>query len=129
MGKKYTISEISRQTGDSVRQLQRRVKDLVSIDKGKYLVDESVIPLLQSDDNIEASDDAIVVQEFTQTEYDELYKRLAEYPMLKEHISTVIKELDYHRKSSLKKDLQIEKILEIAVQRNYIEAKEKGLEN
>ena len=70
----------------------------------------------------------IVVQEFTQSEYSELHKRLSEYPLLKDYIKTILSELDYHKKSSESHNKQMEMILENIRERNFIEAKDKKLD-
>ena len=67
----------------------------------------------------------IVVQEFAQSEYNELHKRLSEYSLLKDYIKTILNELDYHKKSSESHNKQMEMILENSQQRNFIEAKDK----
>jgi hypothetical protein len=73
-------------------------------------------------------DSDIVVQEFTEDEYQEFHKRLSEYPILKERISDVLNELDYHKRSAESHNRQMEIILQTLQQRNFIEAKEKKLD-
>lgn len=135
MGKKYSVSEISRQTGDSSRQVQRKLKDLINIDKGSYKVDESIIKMLYPesvDDMITTSDDNTeeydVVEGFSSEEYQEFQKRLIEYPLLKQHLETIMNQLEYFKESSASKDKQMELILENIQQRNFIEAKDKKLD-
>jgi|TARA_R110000744_G_C19367766_1_gene562095 hypothetical protein len=135
VGKKYSVSEISRQTGDSSRQVQRKLKDLINIDKGSYKVDESIIKMLYPesvDDMITTSDDNTeeydVVEGFSSEEYQEFQKRLIEYPLLKQHLETIMNQLEYFKESSASKDKQMELILENIQQRNFIEAKDKKLD-
>ena len=125
--KKYTVLEISRQLGVNSRQVQRMLKDLINIEKGSYVVDYEIVKLLQSRDNLATNDD-IIVEGFTPKEYEEFRKRLIEYPLLKNHIKTILNELEYHRRSSDSKDRQLEIILQNIQQRNFIEAKEKKIE-
>ena len=122
---KYTVSEMSRQLGVNKRQVQRTLKNLINIENGKYIVDEKIIPLIENHDNTATSDDNIIIQEFTKEEYDELYKRLSEYPVLKEHLKSLINELDYHRNSNAKLTEIMNVLTRSIEQRNYIEANEK----
>lgn len=124
---KYTISEISRQYGDSVRQVQRKLKELINVDGKAYIVDSSVVDLMYSDvqsrhdcdtiatqsrqsaDSVSADRDndvAIedieveydVVEGFSAEEYQEFQKRLIEYPLLKGQIAALEEQIQYHRK-------------------------------
>lgn len=61
------------------------------------------------------------VEYFTEDEYQEFHKRLVEYEILKE-------QLDYHKRSAESHNKQMEIILSLMHQRNYIEAKEKELD-
>ena len=63
-----------------------------------------------------------VVEGFSTEEYQEFQKRLIEYPML-------IKDLEYHRESAKSHQRQMEIILRNLEQRNYIEAKDKRLDD
>ena len=135
MSKKYTVSEISRQTGDNPRQVQRKLKNLINIDKGSYIVDESIVDMLYhttANDNLTTANDINVeydiIEGFSTEEYQEFQKRLVEYPLLKEHLATIMNELEYHRKSGESKDKQMELILANIQQRNFIEAKDKKIE-
>ena len=135
MSKKYTVSEISRQTGDNPRQVQRKLKDLINIDKGSYIVDESIVNMLYPptpNDNLTTPNDINVeydiIEGFSTEEYQEFQKRLVEYPLLKEHLATIMNELEYHRKSGESKDKQMELILANIQQRNFIEAKDKKID-
>lgn len=120
--KKYTVSEISRQTGDSKRQVQRKLKELINTDGNKYLIDEKLFRILypatkRDNDVAELSYD--VVEGFSSEEYAEFQKRLIEYPRLKE-------DLEYHRKSAKSHQKQMEMILTLMNQRNLIEGADKG---
>jgi len=135
MSKKYTVSEISRQTGDKPRQVQRKLKNLINIDKGSYSVDESIVDMLYpatTNDNLATINDIEVeydvIEGFSAEEYQEFQKRLIEYPLLKEHLETIMNQLEYFKESSASKDRQMELILENIQQRNFIEAKDKKLD-
>ncbi|PCI02248.1 MAG: hypothetical protein COB81_05675 [Flavobacteriaceae bacterium] len=131
MSKKFSVSEISRQLGVNPRQVQRMLKNLISIEKGYYRVDESILELLQSHDNDTsisgqvATTDDMVIEGFTKEEYQEFKKRLIEYPLLKSHIQTILQELDYHKRSSESKNRQLELVLQNIRERNFIEATDK----
>ena len=62
-------------------------------------------------------------------QYHPLHTRLSAYPLLKEYIKTILNELDYHKKSAESHQRQMELILSNLQQRNFIEAKEKGMDN
>jgi hypothetical protein len=147
--RKYTISEISRQYGDSMRQVQRKLKELVNVDGKAYIIDSLVVDLMYSDsdrdnnrDNRD-SDVAIedieveydVVEGFSAAEYQEFQKRLIEYPLLKDQIAALEEQIDYHKnqveyhKSSTESTrIQMESLLEGFRERNFIEAKDKGFD-
>ena len=76
------------------------------------------------------------VEYFTSDEYEEFKKRITEYPFLKEqiesskqHLEAMEKQIEYFR-FSYNKQLEIhEKLIDSFRERNFIEAKEKGLDN
>lgn len=120
--KKYTVSEISRQFGDNVRQVQRKLKELINSDSGKYLVDKKIVDILYpatTNDNNTEMMSYDVVEGFTEEEYVEFKKRLIEYPRLKE-------DLEYHKRSAESHQRQMETILKIMYQRNLLEGGDKG---
>jgi len=147
---KYTISEISRQYGDSMRQVQRKLKELVNVDGKAYIIDSSVVDLMYNDadrdtdrdnrDNDVAIEDIEVeydvVEGFSAEEYQEFQKRLIEYPLLKDQIAALEEQIQYHRKqveyhmgSTESTRIQMQTLLEGFRERNYIEAKEKGYDD
>lgn len=155
MSEKYTVSEISRQTGDSVRQVQRKLKDLINIEAGKYIVDSLIVKILYpatTDDsdvaNLSKSENSNAregsnqdtefdhIEYFTDNEYQEFHKRLSEYPFLKEqlanskeYLDTLKNELEYHKSAYLRQLDIHEKMIDSVRERNFIEAKEKGMDN
>lgn len=126
----YTITDISTTLGVSERTVQRWINSLVFIDKNKTIIPQDVYQLLLSRHKPDTSTtiDDIVVEEFTKSEYAEFHKRLSEYPFLKEQITIILNELDYHKKSAESHNRQMEIILNSMQQRNFIEAKEKKLD-
>ena len=83
-----------------------------------------------------------VTEYFTDEEYQEFQKRLTEYPLLKEkieesknrlddskeYIQTLLNELEYHKQTYQKHLEMHQKMIDVFQQRNFIEAKEKGLD-
>lgn len=126
---KYTISDISATLSVTERTVQRWIETLVIKEGNKILVPEDVLELLKSrhvNDKVATSPDIEEkqfdrVEYFTEEEYQEFHKRLVEYDILKD-------QLQYHRKSSESHNKQMEMILQMMEQRNYIEAKEKKLD-
>ena len=126
---KYTISDISATLSVTERTVQRWIETLVIKEGNKILVPEDVLELLKSrhvNDKVATSPDIEEkqfdrIEYFTEEEYQEFHKRLVEYDILKD-------QLQYHRKSSESHNKQMEMILQMMEQRNYIEAKEKKLD-
>lgn len=126
---KYSIPDIAATFSVSERTAQRWVESLVIKDGNKTLIPEDVFYLLKSrhaPDISPTTDDNDIqpferVEYFTEEEYQEFHRRLVEYQSLKE-------QLEYHRKSSESHNRQMEVILNMMQQRNFIEAKEKKLD-
>lgn len=114
--KKYTVSEISKEFGDNPRQVQRKLKELINIDGGKYLIDESIVNMLYP----ATTDDYDVVEAFTKEEYAEFQKRLTEYQQLK-------KSLEFHKRSIESHQRQMEMMLRTISEKNHLEAESRGL--
>ena len=125
MENKYTTKQIAEILGVSDRSVRRYLTNYFSVDNGVYKVSDKMLEILKKE---HSPDSDIVVQEFTEDEYQEFHKRLSEYPILKERISDVLNELDYHKRSAESHNRQMEIILQTLQQRNFIEAKEKKLE-
>ena len=122
----YTVKEIAEILEVSDRTVRRYLNSYYSIEQGTYSISDKMLEVLKDEYLDEAAD--IVVQEFTTAEYDEFYKRLSEYPILKDYITTILNELEYHKESSRNHSRQLDLILENIQQRNYIEAKDKKLD-
>lgn len=150
--KKYTTKEVSELFGVSIRTVQRHIatiiEELTNTDKKGFLIPQDVVDLLKQRHNsdtiatLERHDDDNeneefpFVEYFTADEYQEFKKRITEYPFLKEqienskdHLEALEKQIEYFR-FSYNKQLEIhEKLIDAFKQRNFIEAKEKGLDN
>ncbi|MDM1514359.1 hypothetical protein [Myroides odoratimimus] len=137
---KYTTSDISATLGVSLRTAQRYIESLTIIENGKTFLSEDVFNLIISrhTNDKEATDKEElegITEFFTNEEYEEFQKRLTEYPLLKqmlssseEYISSLRNDLEYHR-AIYQKHLDIhEKLIESIKERNFIEAKEKKLD-
>jgi hypothetical protein len=122
----YNTKQIAEILKVSDKTVRRYLNSYFTINNGAYEVSEKMLDVLKND-YIENPD--IVVQEFTSGEYLEFHKRLSEYPVLMDRITDILKDLEYHRKSAESHNLQMELILRNLEQRNYIEAKDKKLDN
>ena len=122
MKESYTIEELSEELNVSTMTITRHLKGLVLKEKNKIIVPLDVVKLLQVrhkyDSNLESDDVFDIVEGFSSDEYQEFQKRLIEYPILKEQI-------EYHRKSAESHQRQMETILRVIEQKNYIEVANK----
>lgn len=125
MENKYTSKEIAEILNVSDKSVRRYLNSYFSIEKGAYKVSEKMLNLLKIEHLGQSPDTDIQgyerIEYFTEEEYQEFHKRLVEYPNLKE-------QLEYHKKSSENHSRQMDIILNIMQQRNFIEATEKRLE-
>lgn len=155
MNIKYTTSDISKKLNISERTVRRRIEELINIKKGRYEISEEILQLIektdksadrlrtpsgQTSDTSEADKESLSgtgfdhVEYFTNNEYQEFHKRLSEYPHLKEqlanskeYLDTLKNELEYHKSAYLRQLDIHEKMIDSVKQRNFIEAKEKGM--
>jgi DNA-directed RNA polymerase specialized sigma54-like protein len=141
--KKFTIKEIADDLQVSERTVLRQIQTISDKLKNPYskgfLIDEDLKNLIFSDkfqtNSDSENEDFPYVEYFTADEYEEFKKRITEYPFLKEqiesskqHLETMDKQIEYFR-FSYNKQLEIhEKLIDTFRERNYIEAKEKGLD-
>ena len=143
MSKKYSTADIARTLAVSERTVRRKLSKHLLIKDGKYEVSEEFFNFLKGNtdfadtpaDNLRTNADTTekeqeydIVEGFTAEEYQEFQKRLVEYPLLKDHLATIMNELEYHRESGRSKDKQMELILANIQQRNFIEAKDKKID-
>lgn len=125
MENKYTSKEIAEILNVSDKSVRRYLNSYFSIEKGAYKVSEKMLNLLKIEYLGQSTDTDIQgyerIEYFTEEEYQEFHKRLVEYSNLKE-------QLEYHKKSSENHSRQMDIILNIMQQRNFIEATEKRLD-
>ena len=140
MNNKYTTDDIATTLNVSIRTAQRYIENLINKDVSKISFKKDVFDLIISrysnDTKTTLSDTEIITDYFTPDQYEEFKKRLIEYPMLKKHIEGLQNEIEYHKTQyqSLmhlhKEFIQMHQTaLNNATQRNWIEAKEKHLDN
>jgi len=146
--KNYTTKEVAELIGVSERTIQRHIATLIetlktSNNKG-FTIPEDIVNLLSlrhQNDKITTESDTEnsefpYVEYFTEEEYEEFKKRITEYPFLKEQINisqeyleSLKSQIEYFR-MSYHRQLDIhEKLIDSVKERNFIEAKEKGLDN
>lgn len=137
---KYTTSDISATLGVSLRTAQRYLKELTAFENGKTFINKDVFDLIilrhGSDNQTTADDTEIITDYFTAEDYEEFKKRLIEYPMLKKHIDSLQNELRYHKTQYENLMILHKEFMQLhhaslnnITQRNWIEVKEKGLDN
>ena len=145
--KNYTTKEVAELLGVSERTIQRHIATLIETlkrpnNKG-FTIPEDVVNLLlsrhQNDKTTTESDtensEFPYVEYFTEEEYEEFKKRITEYPFQKEQINisqeyleSLKSQIEYFR-MSYHRQLDIhEKLIDSVKERNFIEAKEKGLD-
>jgi len=128
----YNSKEVAKILRVSDKSVRRYLNSYFSIENGAYKVSEKMLIVLKNEyleqtaDKLRTGSDTDVqefdrVEYFTEEEYQEFHKRLVEYNILKE-------QLDYHKRSAENHNRQMELILNMIQQRNYIEAKEKKID-
>lgn len=136
---KYSTQEVAEILNVTDRTVRRYLSTYISFDNNRFEISEKMLDILKNDypgqlsDSTrtasgQSSDDSgqqeqyDVIEGFTNEEYQEFQKRLIEHPILK-------KELEYHKKSAESHQRQMELILNNIRERNFIEAKDKRLDN
>lgn len=148
--KQYDLKDLANELNISERTARRYIDELINeaqnIRENKYkfsyLIFNSIVNSRQNFDTELTENDKGVTEYFTDEEYQEFQKRLIEYPILKEQIenskeylSTIENQMEYF-KNAYNKQLDMHENLIQSVknfsdnltQRNFIEAKEKGLD-
>ena len=115
----YKLKEIAEILDVSDRTVQRYLNSYFSMEKGAYIVSEKMLEILKSEylDN----DSDTIVEEFTKDDYIEFTKRLSEYPFLKERAESLLKDMEYYRKSMTSKGRQMELLLLAITSKRFIE--------
>lgn len=140
--KKYTTADIASDINVSERTVRRWITELIDYSGGKYTVSEEVFLLLKNKANAdklrtdlgqtadtEENEDFDYYEAFTADEYIEFQKRINEYPVLKEYIENLKEQIEFLRFNTAQQNEVIRDLSAGIKQRNYIEAKEKGLDN
>ncbi|MCA4810618.1 HTH domain-containing protein [Empedobacter stercoris] len=148
--KQYNLKDLANKLDISERTARRYIDELINETqtirenkyKFSYLIFNYIINSRQNIDIVLTESDNGVTEYFTEEEYLEFQKRLTEYPILKEQIqnskeylNTIENQMEYF-KNAYNKQLEMHENLVQSVknfsdnlmQRNYIEAKEKGLD-
>ena len=148
--KQYNLKDLANKLDISERTARRYIDELINETqtirenkyKFSYLIFNYIINSKQNIDTVLTESDNGVTEYFTEEEYLEFQKRLTEYPILKEQIqnskeylNTIENQMEYF-KNAYNKQLEMHENLVQSVknfsdnlmQRNYIEAKEKGLD-
>ena len=115
----YRIKEIAKILNVSDRTVERYLKSYFSLENGAYQVSEKMLEVLKFEYIDDESD--TVVEEFTKDDYMEFQKRLSEYPLLKERTESLLKDIEYHRKSIESHNRQMELILLSITNKKFIE--------
>lgn len=148
--KQYDLKDLANELNISERTARRYVDELINETqiirenkyKFSYLIFNSIVNSKQNIDTELTKSDNGVTEYFTDEEYQEFQKRLTEYPLLKEkieesknrlddskeYIQTLLNELEYHKQTYQKHLEMHQKMIDVFQQRNFIEAKEKGLD-
>ncbi|PNW10941.1 hypothetical protein C1637_25045 [Chryseobacterium lactis] len=149
--KNYTTKEVAELFGVSERTIQRHIATLIDslknpstkgisipFDVANFLASRHGYDKLTTDNDSvsEQENNYPYVEYFTEEEYEEFKKRITEYPFLKEQINisqeyleSLKSQIEYFR-MSYHRQLDIhEKLIDSVKERNFIEAKEKGLDN
>lgn len=131
----YNSKEVAEILGVSDKSVRRYLNSYFSINNGAYQVSEKMLNLLKNEflgqpaDNLRTTSDTPVqefdrVEYFTEEEYQEFHKRLVEYPLLKDRTESLLKDIEYHRKSMASKERQMELILLAITNKKFIEEEE-----
>ena len=109
MENKYTTKQIADILGVTDKSVRRYLNSYFSINNGAYEVSDKMLSILKSDylglsaDNLRTGSDTEnefpIIEGFTEEKYQEYQKRLIEYPLLKDQIEYLKKDILYHRKS------------------------------
>lgn len=149
--KEYSIKDLSLEFGVSERTILRQIQTILDKLKNPYSKEFKLSEELKNIiflDKIQTNSDNensefTHIEHFTEEEYLEFQKRLTEYPLLKEQIQNskeylnIIENQMEYFKNAYNKQLDMHENLIHSVrnfsdnlkQRNYIEAKEKGLDH
>lgn len=128
----YSSKEVAEILGVSDKSVRRYLISYFSIENGAYKVSEKMLDVLKNEflgqptDNLRTTSDSLVqgfdrVEYFTEEEYQEFHKRLVEYPLLKDRTESLLRDIEYHRKSMTSKERQMELLLLAITNKKFIE--------
>ena len=127
----YKIKEIAEILNVSDKSVRRYLNSYFSINNGAYEVSEKMLNILKNDylgqsaDNLRTGSDTEnefpIIEGFTEEEYQEYQKRLIEYPLLKDQIEYLKKDILYHRKSIESHNRQMELLLLSKTKKKFID--------
>ena len=141
----YSVKETAILLNITERAVQLKCKkQKIRKKSNRYLITELHIKeWLTEADETNQNETSLIVQEFTQYEYDQLESILKQNPInlrdikhLQEMIESYQEQIQYLRNSLDKKDEMMQRLIisldnhsKNLLQKNYIEAKEKGIDN
>ena len=134
--KQYDLKDLANELNISERTARRYIEELItetrSIKENKYkfsyLIFNCIINSKQNIDTDLTENDNGVTEYFTEEEYLEFQKRLTEYPLIKEQLEYVKELMEKNRQDYQTQLALMKTIINSIEQRNFIEAKEKGLD-
>ncbi len=134
--KQYDLKDLANELNISERTARRYIDELItetrSIKENKYkfsyLIFNCIINSKQNIDTDLTENDNGVTEYFTEEEYLEFQKRLTEYPLIKEQLEYVKELMEKNRQDYQTQLALMKTIINSIEQRNFIEAKEKGLD-
>ena len=124
----YSSKEVARILGVSDKSVRRYLISYFSIENGAYKVSEKMLDVLKNEflgqpaDNLGQPVQGFDrVEYFTEEEYQEFHKRLVEYPLLKDRTESLLRDIEYNRKSITSKERQMELLLLAITDKKFIE--------
>ena len=134
--KDYTIKELAELLEVSERTILRQIQTISDKLKNPYSKDFKIQEELKEfifSDKIQTfsdneNDEFTHIEHFTEEEYLEFQKRLTEYPLIKEQLEYVKELMEKNRQDYQTQLALMKTIINSIEQRNFIEAKEKGLD-
>ena len=136
--KDYTIKELAELLEVSERTILRQIQTISDKLKNPYTkgftISEDLKNIIFSDkfqtnSDKENEEEFDYFEAFTTEEYIEFQKRINEYPVLKEYIENLKEQIEFLRFNTAQQNEVIKDLSAGIKQRNFIEAKEKGLDN
>ena len=139
---RYSVKQASELTGLPIRTIQYRCKreNLSKVNK-RYVITQDHIDKWMPNVRLHEIERNIIVEEFTEEQYDKLQEVIEQYPLklndiqhLQELIKSYQNQIEYLRKSLDKKDAMMNRLINSLdshiknlLQKNYIEAIEKNI--